>query len=107
MSVEIKGNESFEELEALINNIENEGDLTISDEPTIQPILTPAAGDTSQPQPAAATLPATDTLAATAAVEALDTPTPGAGAKSVVLTKDGQHTIPYEDLKLLVSVLAY
>lgn len=99
MSVEIKGNESFEELEALINNIESEGDLVISDEPSIPAVLTPAAGDTSQQQSAAATIPATDTVIATAAVDALDTPTPGAGAKSVVLTKDGQHTIPYEVLE--------
>ena len=108
--VEITGNESFEELEAKLDQLEREEDEVITDDPIPGGQPAPAAAPTTTQTGDNAQQTATTT-----AVEATppagndgnraQPPTPGEGdkpgeaTKPVILAKDGVHTIPYDVLE--------
>lgn len=108
--VEITGNESFEELEAKLEQIEREEDEVIADEPIPgsqpPPAAAPAATQTGDnAQTTSTTTAAGITLPAGSESGTAQQPTPGEGdkpgeaTKPVILAKDGVHTIPYDVLE--------
>lgn len=97
-NVEFTGTETLEELEAKLDQIDNEPDEEIIDdlnpEDKSDPVPAPTTiltGD--KPQPAAAAPKPED------GGPAVQQPTPGEGSKPVILAKDGVHTIPYDVLE--------
>lgn len=103
-NVEFTGTETLEELEAKLDQIDNEPDEEIIDdlnpEDKSDPVPAPTTiltGD--KPQPAAAAPKPED------GGQAAQQPTPGEddksaeGSKPVILAKDGVHTIPYDVLE--------
>ena len=101
-NVEFTGTETLEELEAKLEQIDAEPDEEIIDdlnpEGKTEPVSAPTnilTGD--KPQPAAADPKPEDKPADSG--QAVQQPTPGEGAKSVILAKDGVHTIPYDVLE--------
>lgn len=108
--VEITGKESFEELEAKLEQLEREEDEVIVDEPIPggqpAPAAAPATTQTGDnAQQAATTTAAEVTPLAGNDGNSAQQPTPGEGnkpgeaTKPVILAKDGVHTIPYDVLE--------
>ncbi|MFV9257579.1 hypothetical protein [Citrobacter freundii] len=102
--VEFTGTETLEELEAKLEQIDNEPDEEIIDdlnpEDKPDPVSAPTTIQTGdKPQPAAAAPKPED------GGQAAQPPTPGEGDKSaegskpVIIAKDGVHTIPYDVLE--------
>ncbi|EOD3173628.1 hypothetical protein P7U51_000643 [Citrobacter freundii] len=96
--VEFTGTETLEELEAKLEQIDNEPDEEIIDdlnpEDKPDPVSAPTTIQTGdKPQPAAADPKPED------GGQVVQPPTPGEGSKPVILAKDGVHTIPYDVLE--------
>ncbi|MFB5948386.1 hypothetical protein [Klebsiella pasteurii] len=108
--VEFTGNESLEELEAKLDQLEREEDESIVDDPVPggqpAPAAAPAAtqtGDNAQQTVTTTTAEVTPPAGNDGSSAQQPTPgegdKPGEGAKPVILAKDGVHTIPYDVLE--------